>query len=298
MPSASWKGFLSFGLISIPIRLSPAARTERISFNQLHKVCHTRLKQPLFCPTCNRMVERSEVEKGYEYEKDQYLLFTEEELEKIEPESARTMEILEFVKLSEIDPLYFDASYYVAPEEAGARAYHLLLEAMRKSGYAGIAKVTMYSREYIVIIRPAKNGLTLHTMFYSNEIRSAAEFGNIDHTELKEQERTMAVQLIENLSAPFQPEKYHDTYQEGLKTLIAAKAEGQDVVAPPHISQPAAVDLMAALKQSLSQSQGKKPAVEKKSLLRVVPKSGEAASAAATTVKKEEPAKKPRRKAG
>lgn len=296
MPASSWKGFLSFGLISIPIRLSPAARTERISFNQLHKVCHTRLKQPLFCPTCNRMVERNEVEKGYEYEKDQYLLFTEEELEKIEPESARTMEILEFVKLSEIDPLYFDASYYAAPEEAGARAYHLLLEAMRKSGYAGIAKVTMYSREYIVIIRPAKNGLTLHTMFYSNEIRPSAEFGNIDNTELKEQERTMAVQLIENLSAPFQPEKYHDTYQEGLKTLIAAKAEGQDVVAPPHISQPAAVDLMAALKQSLSQSQGKKPATEKKSLLRVVPKSGEAIATAA--VKKEEPVKKPRRKAG
>lgn len=296
MPASSWKGFLSFGLISIPIRLSPAARTERISFNQLHKVCHTRLKQPLFCPTCNRMVERNEVEKGYEYEKDQYLLFTDEELEKVEPESARTMEILEFVKLSDIDPLYFDASYYAAPEEAGARAYHLLLEAMHKSGYAGIAKVTMHNREYIVIIRAAKNGLTLHTMFYSNEIRSASEFGNIDNTELREQERAMAVQLIENLSAPFQPEKYHDTYQEGLKTLIAAKAEGQDVVAPPHISQPAAVDLMAALKQSLSQSQGKKPAAEKKSLLRVVPKTAEAVSPAAA--KKEESAKKPRRKAG
>src|ERR1700733_716557 len=296
MAASTWKGFLSFELISIPFRLSPAARTERISFNQLHKVCHTRLKQPLFCPTCNRMVERNEVEKGYEYEKDQYLLFSEEELEKIEPESARTMEILEFVKVDEIDPLYFDASYYAAPEEAGARAYHLLLEAMRKSGYAGIAKVTMHSREYIVIIRAGKNGLTLHTMFYSNEIRSAAEFGNIDNTELKEQERTMAVQLIENLAAPFQPEKYHDTYQEGLRMLIAAKAEGQDVVAPPHIAQPAAVDLMAALKQSLSQSATKKPAAEKKSLLRVVPKTGEAVATA--TAKKEEPAKKQRRKAG
>jgi DNA end-binding protein Ku len=290
MAASSWKGFLTFGLISIPIRLSPAARTERISFNQLHKVCHTRLKQPLFCPTCNRTVERGEVEKGYEYEKDQYLLFTEEELEKIEPESARTMEILEFVKVEEIDPLYFDASYYAAPEEPGARAYHLLLEAMRKSGYAGIAKVTMHGREYIVIIRAAKNGLTLHTMFYSNEIRSATEYGNIDNSELKEQERAMAVQLIENLSARFNPEKYHDTYQEGLKTLIAAKAEGQDVVAPPHISQPPAIDLMAALKQSLSES--KKPAVEKKSLLRVVPKTAEAVA------RKEEPAKKPRRKAG
>src|ERR1700690_3158845 len=120
MPASTWKGFLSFGLISIPIRLSPAARTERISFNQLHRLCHTRLKQPLFCPTCNRMVERGEVEKGYEYEKDQYLLFTDEEIDKIEPESARTMEIQEFVKIEEIDPLYFDSSYYVVPEDAGA----------------------------------------------------------------------------------------------------------------------------------------------------------------------------------
>src|SRR5579863_9872242 len=114
MAGASWKGFLSFGLVTIPIRLSPAARSERISFNQLHSVCHTRIKMPLFCPTCNRMVERNEIEKGYEYEKDQYLLFTEAELEEAEPESARTMEILEFVKVSEIDPLYFDASYYAA----------------------------------------------------------------------------------------------------------------------------------------------------------------------------------------
>src|SRR5215470_3155691 len=118
---ATWKGSLSFGLVSIPIQLSPAARTERISFNQLHQVCHTRLKQPLFCPTCNRMVERSEVEKGYEYEKDQYLLFTEQELEAVEPDSARTMEILEFVQIAEIDPLYFDASYYLQPEPEGRR---------------------------------------------------------------------------------------------------------------------------------------------------------------------------------
>src|SRR5450432_2878323 len=152
MPSSTWKGYLAFGLISIPIRLSPAARTERVSFNQLHKVCHTRLKQPLFCPTCDRMVERSEVEKGYEYEKGQYLLFTQEELDEVEPETAHAMEILEFVKLDEVDPVYFDASYYIAPEEAGQRAYQLLTEAMEKSGYAGIAKIAMHNREYIVVI--------------------------------------------------------------------------------------------------------------------------------------------------
>jgi DNA end-binding protein Ku len=200
------------------------------------------------------------------------------------------MEILEFVKLDEIDPLYFDASYYASPEEAGGRAYHLLMEAMKKSGYAGIAKVTMHSRENIVIIRPAEKGLTVHTMFYSNEIRPAAEHGNTDTSELKGQERAMAVQLIENLAAPFAPQKYHDTYQEGLKTLITAKAQGQEVVAPPHVNVAPAVDLMAALKQSLSET--KKPAGDKKSLLRVVPKSGEAVA------KKDETAKKSRRKVG
>ena len=121
--AASWKGFITFGLISIPIELSPAARTERISFNQIHSVCHSRLKQPLYCPTCEKMVDRSEIEKGYEYEKDQYLLFTKEELEEIEPDSAQSMEILSFVKVSEIDPVYFDASYYVKPDEAGVKAY-------------------------------------------------------------------------------------------------------------------------------------------------------------------------------
>ena len=119
MAASSWKGYITFGLVSIPVSLTPAARTERISFNQLHSVCHNRLKQPLFCPHCDRLVDRSEVEKGYEYEKDQYLLFSQAELKNIEPESARSMTILEFVKLEEIDPVYFDACYYAAPKEAG-----------------------------------------------------------------------------------------------------------------------------------------------------------------------------------
>ena len=289
--AATWKGTLSFGLVSIPIQLSPAARTERISFNQLHKVCHTRLKQPLFCPTCNRQVERSEIEKGYEDEKDQYLLFSEEELDRIEPESARMMEILEFCKLDEIDPLYYDASYYVTPETPGAKAYKLLHETMQRTGYAGIAKVTMHNREYIVIVRPRKNGLTLHTMFYSNEIRAASETEG--KFEIKEQERSLATQLVESLAAPFQPEKYHDTYQDALRTLIDAKAKGQDVVAVPAPAQAAPIDLMAALKESLSQNQ-KAPKAEKKTLLRVVPKGTQAP---ATRVE-EQPAKKSRRKAG
>ena len=223
MATTVWKGHLTFGLISIPVRMFTAARGERISFTQLHTVCHSRLKQPLFCPHCNRNVERNEIVKGYEYEKDQYVLFTEEELDKIEPPSAKVMEILEFVKLDEMDPLFFDSSYYIAPEDAGVKAYQLLLQAMEESGYGAIAKLTMHQREHIVIIRPGANGkgMTLHTMFYSNEIR-AAEAVPTDKVELKDQERKLAQQLIESLAAPWQPQKYRDEYLDNVRAMIAA----------------------------------------------------------------------------
>jgi len=253
MASTVWKGHLTFGLISIPVRMFTAARGERISFNQLHNECHTRLKQPLFCPTHNRIVERSEVVKGYEYEKDQYVLFTEEELDKMEPPSAKVMEILEFVKLGEMDPLYFDSSYYVSPEDAGVKAYQLLMNAMEESGYGAIAKLTMHQREHIVVIRPGSKGMTLHTMFYSNEIRAAeAVPGKV---ELKDQEKKLAQQLIESLAAPFEPQKYRDEYQENLKAMIAAKLKGQEVteVAHPHLAP--VIDLMEALKKSLAEKQ-------------------------------------------
>jgi DNA end-binding protein Ku len=260
-----WSGFLTFGLISIPIRLSAAARSERISLNQLHTVCHTRIKMPLFCPTCDRMVDRSEIEKGYEYEKGQYLLFTPQELEEIEPDSARAMEILEFVKLSEIDPLYFDSSYYIAPDDGGAKPYDLLLDAMQASGYAGIAKLTMHGRENIVIIRPRKNGLTLHTMFYSNEIRSADEFSGGDKSEVKEAERKLAAQLVQTLAAKFEPEKYHDAYHLEMEKLIEAKAKGQKLAVVPHRLPAPSVDLMAALKKSIEAKPGSR------TLLKAVP---------------------------
>jgi DNA end-binding protein Ku len=254
MATTVWKGHLTFGLISIPVRMFAAARGERISFNQLHKECHSRLKQPLFCPVCNRNVERSEIVKGYEYEKDQYVLFSEEELDKIEPSSARVMEILEFVKLVEMDPLYFDSSYYLASEDAGLKAYQLLMKAMEDSGYGAIAKLTMHQRENIVIIRPGAKGMTLHTMFYSNEIR-AAESVPTDKIEVKDQERKLAQQLIESLAAPFEPQKYRDEYQENLRAMIAAKLKGQEVTeaARPHMAP--VIDLMEALKKSLAEKQ-------------------------------------------
>src|SRR5277367_493960 len=254
MATSVWKGHLTFGLISIPVRMSTAARGERISFNQLHKECHSRLKQPLFCPVCNRNVERSEIVKGFEHEKDQYVLFSEEELDKIEPPSAHVMEILEFVKLDEMDPVYFDSSYYIAPEDAGVKAYQLLMNAMKESGYGAIAKLTMHQREHIVIIRPGAKGMTLHTMFYSNEIR-AAESVPTDKVEVKDQEKKLAQQLIQSLAAPFEPQKYRDEYMENVKGMIDAKLKGQEVteVAQPRMAP--VIDLMEALKKSLAQKQ-------------------------------------------
>ncbi len=252
MASTVWKGHLTFGLISIPVRLYTAARGERVSFNQLHKECHSRLKQPLFCPTCQRQVERSEIVKGYEYEKDQYLLFTEEELEKTEPPSAKVMEILEFVKMDEVDRLHYDASYLLTPEDAGQRAYHLLTRAMEESGYAAIAKLTMHQREHIVIIGPRKNGLTLYTMYYTSEIREVAEYGQSEGVQLKDQEKKLALQLIESLAAPFEPQKYKDNFQENLKAMIKAKLEGQQIVAVNQPQLAPVIDLMEALKKSLS----------------------------------------------
>jgi DNA end-binding protein Ku len=263
MATSVWKGYLTFGLISIPIKLFSAAREEHIALNQLHRECHSRLKQPLYCPTCQRMVERSEVVKGYEYEKGQYVLVEEEEIKKIAPPSARTMEILEFVNLSEVDPLYLDTSYLVVPEDPGRKAYQLLLKTLEETGRAAIAKLAMHQREYIVLIRPRANGLTLHTLYYANEIRQVAEYGTTNQVQVKPEEMKLARQLVDTLVADFQPGKYHDEYQTRLKELIDAKLKGQEVATAPQPQLAPVIDMMEALKKSLAarQATAKKPAV-------------------------------------
>ncbi len=194
MAATTWKGYISFGLISIPIRLYTAARTRRVGFHQLHSVCHSRIKQHLYCPTCDRNVERSELIKGYQVAKGEWAIIEEDEIRKIAPTSTGTMEILEFVGVQEVDPIYFDASYYVVPEDAGRRAYSLLLETMRRTGFAAVAKVAMHQREFVVVIRPCQQGLTLHTIFYANEVRAVPEYARIETVELRPQE----IQLLSN----------------------------------------------------------------------------------------------------
>lgn len=262
MAATVWKGYITFGLISIPIRLFTAARSERVGFHQVHEVCGTRIKQQLYCPHCERTVERSEIIKGYEVSKGEFVEVTDEEIKKIAPTSTDTMDILEFVKLEDIDPLYFDASYYAVPEDPGRRAYGLLLETMRKSGYAAMAKVGMHQREYVVVIRPREQGLTLHTIYYPNEVRAVPEYAHIESVDLKPQEVELAQQLIKSLAGPFEPERYEDEYQKRLLELIEAKGEGRRVQATPHKKMAPVIDLMAALQKSLGESAGKKPAAK------------------------------------
>ena len=265
MAATVWKGYLSFGLISVPLRLYVAARPEHVSFHQLHKVCKTRIKQQLYCPHCERVVERSEIVKGYEIDKGRWVVVEDAEIKKIAPQSTDTMEILQFVKLSDVDPLYFDASYYAVPEQAGRKPYKLMVETMEKTGYAAVAKVGMHEREYVVVIRPRDNGLTLHTIFYPNEVREVPEYGKTGDVDVKPQEIQLAEQLIKSLAGPFEPERYEDEYQKRLLELVEAKAEGKTIKAVPQRKKAPVVDLMQALKNSLAATERKverKPAAK------------------------------------
>src|SRR5450755_3011420 len=261
MAASVWSGYLTFGLISMPIRLFSGARSSGISFNMLHRDDLQRVKQQYYCPADNRVVERSEIVKGYEYRKDEYVVVEPEEIKKIEPKTAKTMEILEFVKADEVDPVFFESSYYLMPEEAGRRPYALLTKALEESNYVAIAKLTMHNREYTVFLRPRDGGMMLHTMYYAEEVREVEGFGAPD-VELKDAEVKVAHQLIEALADKWDPEKYHDTFQENLKKMIQTKLEGGKIaeVEKPKKLAPV-IDLMAALKQSLSEMEGrKKPA--------------------------------------
>lgn len=258
MPASVWSGYLTFGLISMPVRLFSGARSTRIGFHMLHRDDLTRVKQQLYCPHDERVIGRDEIVKGYEFRKSEYVVIEPEEIKKIEPKTAKAMEILEFVKEEEIDPVYFESSYYLAPDEAGKKPYALLSRAMQESGYLAVAKLAMHNREYTVLLRPHEDGLMLHTMYYRDEIREMPAI-DTDHSALKEGELKVAHQLIEALAAKWEPEKYHDTFEENLKKLIKARMEGGEVTAveKPRKQAPP-TDLMAALRQSLAEMGKKK----------------------------------------
>ena len=254
MASTVWKGYISFGLVSVPVRLYAAAREEHVSFNQIHEVCGSRIKQQVFCPTCDRVVERSELAKGYQVDRDAYVLVSSDELKTLEADSSEAMEITQFVSLSEVDPIYYQSSYYSAPEDPGRRAYTLLLQAMEKLNVAAIAKVTLHQREQIVLMRPYHQGILLHTLYFPAEVREIAEYGKNENLTLQKPELQLAEQFIHQLTAGFQPEQYKDEYQQRVLALIETKQAGQVVAGQPQKAKMAPViDLMEALKKSIAE---------------------------------------------
>ncbi|WP_158747964.1 Ku protein [Acidobacterium sp. S8] len=263
MASTVWKGYVSFGLISVPIRLFVAAREQHVSFNQIHRECGTRVKQQLFCPHCERVVERSEIAKGYAVDKDTYVQVTEDELKGLEAESSESMDILQFVKQDDVDPIYYQTSYFTVAEDPGRRAYSLILKGMESLKLAAIAKLTLHQREQVVLIRPYDKGLILHTLYYPAEVREIAEYGQGDEDlKLQKAEIDLAEQFMKQLTEKFDPEQYKDEYQTRVEALIETKEAG---LAPKSDKQPKrrlapVINLMDALKKSMEEQEaaGKK----------------------------------------
>jgi DNA end-binding protein Ku len=260
MASTVWKGYISFGLVSVPVRLFAAAREEHVSFNQIHGECGGRIKQQIFCPQCDRVVERSELQKGYEVEKGVYVTVNSDELKALEAESSDVMEIQQFVSLDEVDPIFFETSYYSAAEDSGKRAYNLLFRGMTREKVAAIARVTLSGREQVVLIRPYDKGLLLHTLYYPAEVREVSEYGQDTAAEVPEQEVALAEKFMESLRAPFEPEQFQDNYKEKVLGLIETKRAG--ATPQPGVEKrklAPVVDLMTALKQSIAEKERGRP---------------------------------------
>lgn len=253
MPRAIGTGQIAFGLVSIPVKLFSAAESsERINFNMLHRDCGTRIQQHLFCPKDERNIERTEVVKGYEVSRGQYVLFNEEELKALEEKSTQQIEITEFVKSDLIDPIYFAKPYYLGPDKNGSRAYSLLAKALQETGRWAVAKYAARGKGYLVVIRPLGKGLVMQQLYYPNEIRSLDEI-DLGDAEVKPNELKMAVQLAEmSASDEFHPEAYRDEVQDRIRSLIQKKIEGQEITeALADEPQAQVIDLMEALRRSL-----------------------------------------------
>jgi DNA end-binding protein Ku len=246
-------GTVSFGMVSIPIRLYSAGESKSaVSFNLLHDKCKSRLKQQYVCPKDNEVVSRDHMVKGYEFTKDQYVSFTEDEIKQMAEETQKAIEITEFVPASEVDPVYFDGAYYLGPDQGGEKAYKLLSEAMKQTGRSALAKWAARGKQYLVMIRPVKNGLVMQQLLYADEVRSISEVP-VGDAELKDNELKLAVQLVEQIAVDdFHPENYEDEVKKRYQEAIRRKIEGQEITAAPEQPKAQIIDLMEALKASLA----------------------------------------------
>ena len=257
----TWKGFLKISLVNIPVRVFPATDSAAtISFNQLHRECQTRIQQKRFCPSCEREVPLSEIAKGYEFEKGRYVLMDDDDIAKVRPESTRVIDLVQFTDAAAIDPIYVERPYYLAPDGPMAtEAFAVMREGM--AGKAGIGKLALYGREYLVAVQPKDKGLVMYTMRHAKEVRSMDNIEELDTVpaKVKPDEIKLAKQVIENFEGELDLSEYRDEYQEELQRIIDAKIAGEEVVATTEEAPPKVVNLMDALRQSLDRvSTGKK----------------------------------------
>ena len=263
-PRATWKGFLKISLVNIPIKVFPATESSgSISFNQLHGECQTRIQQKRWCPHCNREVPNSEIVKGYEFEKGRYVVLSEDDFDKVRPESTRVIDLVQFADESAIDPIYVDRAYYLAPDGSmAADAFAVMREGMK--GKVGIGKLALYGREYLVAVRPQQRGIVMYTLHHAAEIRSIDDVEELNAVSatVKPEEMRLARQVIGTFEGPLNLKDYKDEYREGLQRIIEAKIAGEEVVAPAADAPPKVVNLMEALKKSLDavSTAKKKPA--------------------------------------
>jgi DNA end-binding protein Ku len=250
MPATVWKGYLSFGLVSFPVRLFSAARPENVHFHMLHKKDLSRVKEVWYCAEEDKPIERSEIVKGYEVKKGEYVTVDDEDLKKIAPATATTMEVVQFVASGAVDPLLFESSYYVAPEEKVSKPYALFLTALKETKRDALAKIAMHNREHVVLIRPAEGSLVLHTLYYQDELHAGNKAEALK-TKFSAKELDMAKSLVQHLTANFKLAEFHDAYRENVERLIEEKKKGKKITEIKQPRKAPVIDLMQALKKSL-----------------------------------------------
>jgi len=251
-----WKGSISFGLVNVPVKMHAATEAQEFQFNYLHKVCQHRIRSVKKCPSCDVDVDTADLVKGYEYEKDRYVVLNDEDLASLEKPMSRSIDILDFINLKEIDPIYFQKSYYLSPEETAMKAYRLLCQAMEDSGKVALARVTMRSKQHLACLRVFEQGLVMETMYYPKEIRHMEAIGEpVVPTEI---ELTMARQLIDNLARPFEPLKYRDELHEQMALLIESRVAGESFKVGAPAQGRKVVDLMDALRASIAVTEKEK----------------------------------------
>ncbi|MBX5476333.1 MAG: Ku protein [Clostridia bacterium] len=248
-----WNGALSFGLVHIPVRLYAATEDRDVHFRQLHRADHTPIQYRRHCPACGQDVSAEEIVRGYEYLPGQFVVVDDEDLEKLPLPTSKTVEILDFVRVEEVDPIYFDRSYFLAPAEGGARPFALLRATMGRSGRAGLCRIALRAKERLGLVRLyGDDALVLETLHYPDEIRQPAGLEDLRQLPApSERELAIAEQLVQSLSVPFQPERYHDRYREALRDLIERKVAGQEIVEPAPVEERVPRDLLAALEESV-----------------------------------------------